>query len=107
MRYSKRVVVALAVVSVMALAGSAALAAGEIIHGEKLDPSTYGPGIVETMEQALARDRAAPPGKPGERVPEQGTWVVPSIRATYYPHSGRHNLVNKWAILVWASGSAR
>ena len=34
---------------------------GETIRGEPLDASAIGPGVVETMEEALARDAARGP----------------------------------------------
>ncbi|NOT02017.1 MAG: hypothetical protein HOP29_15490 [Phycisphaerales bacterium] len=67
------------------------------INGERLDPSAYGPGVVESMDDALARQ-----AEMGEQIqadgrkPEHGTWVIPSIRATYFPHSGQHYVMNKW-----------
>ena len=61
--------------------------------GEQLDPADYGPGIVEDMDVALARDREArlQTGKSDHR----GRWAVPSRGAIYYPHSGTHYLINK------------
>ncbi len=72
---------------------------GTISYGEKLDPSMYGPGIVETMAEAMARvdaQEAAAFADPKGRNGQQGTWSIPSKGATYFPHSGEHNLVNKW-----------
>jgi hypothetical protein len=72
--------------------------AQETITGERLDPATYGPSYVESMEAAMERDRLAPPPandkdrKPGE----QGVWMVPNRGATTAPHSGAHHAVNKW-----------
>jgi hypothetical protein len=71
--------------------------AQEAVKGERLDPGTYGPSYVESMSAVLQRDRLAPPmpehrqshGQPGE-------WAVPSPQATTNPHSGKHNVVNKW-----------
>ncbi|MBN2562950.1 MAG: hypothetical protein JXQ75_18660, partial [Phycisphaerae bacterium] len=72
---------------------------GMVLVGEKLDPAGYGPGIVEDMEAVLARDRARPAGElvdPKARNGQHGVWVIPSARSTYYPHSGEHNVMNKW-----------
>ena len=79
--------------------GASLLAAGETIRGEPLDPATHGPGLVETMAQALAREQLARQTElVGPQAPEAkyGAWVVPSRRATYYPHTGEHNVVNKF-----------
>ncbi len=79
--------------------GDDAIPPGTVSSGETLDPAYYGPAIVEGMDAVLARDRARRPGadaNPKARNGQQGIWVVPSSRATYYPHSGRHNVVNKW-----------
>ncbi|MEE8385872.1 MAG: hypothetical protein V3S01_08145 [Dehalococcoidia bacterium] len=72
---------------------------GTVVLGEKLDPADYGAAVVEGMDAVLARERARPPGAdahPKARNGRQGIWVIPSSRATYYPHSGKHNVVNKW-----------
>lgn len=67
------------------------------LAGERLDPSTYGSGVVESMDAVLERQ-----SQMGEQVqadarrPEHGAWVIPSIRATYRPHSGQHYVMNKW-----------
>ena len=71
--------------------------ASRVVAGERLDPATFGPGIVESAAEALARDRErAARGEPDRAETRWGVWMVPSVRATYYPHSGRHNLTNKW-----------
>ena len=78
---------------------ASASVAGEITRGERLDPSTHGPGIVESMADALARDRLArqpAPIDPFARDGQRGQWVVPSRRSTYFPHAGDHNVVNKF-----------
>ena len=84
-------------VSVFGMLAVQNLHAQETVSGERLDPSTYGPSFVETMEAALERDRLAPP-IPGckERQGQPGVWAVPMPQATTKPHSGQHNVVNKW-----------
>jgi hypothetical protein len=72
---------------------------GEALLGERLDAATFGPSVVETMDEVIARDiarRAAeePVFGPAEAV--KPAWLVPSIRATDFPHSGVHNVVNQW-----------
>lgn len=84
-------------VSVCAFLGAAPLAAEEVIQGERLDPSLYGPSYVESMQAAVARDALTlPPPESKERQGRNGDWVVPSRGATYSPHSGEHYAVNKW-----------
>ena len=73
--------------------------AQETVKGEKLDPSTYGPCWIESMEAAIERDRAVqrplpPEGK--DRNGRHGVWVVPGMGASTSPHSGNHYAVNKW-----------
>ncbi|UCG34442.1 MAG: hypothetical protein JSU68_07330, partial [Phycisphaerales bacterium] len=78
---------------------ASAFAVGELTRGETLDPSTHGPGVVESMADALARDRLArqpEPVDPFAREGQRGQWVVPSRRSTYFPHAGDHNVVNKF-----------
>ena len=73
----------------------------EAIQAERLDPSTYGSAIVETMDEAVARDLAWRANRSNraqatqDKQLHQSHWVVPSRRATYFPHSGERNLVNK------------
>jgi hypothetical protein len=69
------------------------------IHGEILDPSSYGPGIIEHMDVCIARDkqiRSEMDEYPSEGSSQHGIWVVPSIDVSSYPHSGNHNAINKW-----------
>jgi hypothetical protein len=86
------------VLSAFAIHGPAVLQAQETVQGEPLDPATYGPALIERMEDAINRDRLAPvPANDQERQPgEHGVWMVPSRGATRFPHSGQHNVVNKW-----------
>ncbi len=80
------------------LAASPAAPPGETVAGEKLDPATYGPGVIESMAECIARDRSATPlpadkvRKPGE----QGVWMVPSRDAAGRAHSGTRTAVNRW-----------
>lgn len=70
----------------------------EITHGVRIDPSSFGPSYVESLDDAVARDRReradAPQGESAKG--RQGTWFVPNTRGTYYPHSGVHNVVNRF-----------
>ena len=72
---------------------------GEALRGEKLDPATMGPSVIETMDVVIARDiarRAAEAPVFGPAEPVKPAWTVPSRRATEFPHSGVHYVVNKW-----------
>ncbi len=71
----------------------------EILRGERLDPSLYGPGVVESMEEVVARDQARATDNyfnPKARGNRHGSWVVPRERATYRPHSGERYVTNTW-----------
>ena len=92
-------IVSLPVVLLSVLLASSAVAQQPIGDpGERLGPEAFGPGVVEEWEDAVLRDQAAPPRPPrGLRKPgEQGEWVVPSLRDTFYPNSGKHYVMNKW-----------
>jgi len=72
---------------------------GKIIFGEKLESIDYGPGFVESMDDSIARDliqRSNLDVEFNEGNRQHGIWMVPSIEATYIPHSGKHNVINKW-----------
>lgn len=71
---------------------------GQPVRGERLDPSGFGPGVIETMETVIARDRRASDVAPdfGPAEPNRPAWHVPSRRSTEFPHSGAHNVINKW-----------
>lgn len=76
-----------------------AIGSGGSIVGEKLDSTDYDPGYVEYMADSIARDLLQRSDldanlKDGNR--QHGIWVVPSGEASYYPHSGKHNVINKW-----------
>ena len=71
----------------------------DAVAGEKLDPALYGEAVVESFDAAVARDLARATGavvNPKARNGAHGAWLVPSRNATFHPHSGTHNLVNKW-----------
>ena len=76
-----------------------ASSSGEVVVGEKLDSIDYGPGFVEHMDDSIARDilhRSNLNMDLQEGNKQHGIWVVPSREASYYPHSGKHNVINKW-----------
>ncbi len=84
-------------VSLLAADSTQTSSAEAVEYGERLDATAFGPGVVESMDVALARDRAAAERPTAdESQNHRGQWVVPSGRSTYYPYSGRHNLTNKW-----------
>jgi len=72
---------------------------GESIIGEKLDPTAYGQGFVESMDDAIARDfllKSDLDMDYKDNGPQNGIWVVPCREAIYYPHSGEHYITNEW-----------
>ncbi|MDP6762278.1 MAG: hypothetical protein QF860_05390 [Planctomycetota bacterium] len=80
----------------------ALLADVEVHPGERLDPATHGEGVIESMEEAIARDLARPadaPTDPKARKGMPGVWSVPTRGATTAPRSGSKNIVNKWGDL--------
>ncbi|MEW6249434.1 MAG: hypothetical protein AB1716_02225, partial [Planctomycetota bacterium] len=85
---------------VLGLAGAAPHApAGDLIHGERLDPQTYGPSWIETLSDAVQRDTeliGPLPLDPRERNGQPGVWMVPGLNAMSQPHSGTRHAVNKW-----------
>ncbi|MCK4902338.1 MAG: hypothetical protein KAS76_03190, partial [Thermoplasmatales archaeon] len=75
------------------------ISSGEVIVSEKLDSIDYGPAIVEHMDDSIARDlllRSNLDVDLKEDNRNNGIWVVPSRDASYYTHSGEHNVINKW-----------
>ena len=73
--------------------------AQEPIPGERLDPSAYAGGWIETMDAVVARENARTeeyPQSPRARIGAQGTWTTPSVRWTSFPHSGEHYAAAKW-----------
>ena len=71
----------------------------DTVAGEKLDPSMLGPGVIESMEEAIKRVQANPPAPAadpdgGDR--DHGDWWIPVRNAIYFPHSGTRNVINKW-----------
>ena len=86
-------------ITTIGLLGAATLRAQDTVSGERLDPATYGPGVVESLQAAIDRDAAfvGPPAPDSrERNGQHGQWAVPSRGATTLPHSGSHNVVNTW-----------
>ncbi|MDY7109012.1 MAG: hypothetical protein SYC29_10295 [Planctomycetota bacterium] len=84
--------------------------AATTVSGERIDPSAYGPGIVEGWDAVLLRDlnRPADAGNGSRgRNGAQGVWVVPSRGATYHPHSGAHYITNKWGDTSMGIGFGR
>ncbi|UCE61718.1 MAG: hypothetical protein JSU63_08210, partial [Phycisphaerales bacterium] len=78
------------------LIGAGGLRADEAIRGEQLDPSSYGPSYIESMDEAIERARLAPPKAGEETQRRPGAWLIPTRGATTAPHSGAHNVINKW-----------
>jgi hypothetical protein len=67
--------------------------------GEKIDPATCGPSVIESMEAVAERAAMAPLGPPHNhkaRNGAQGWWAVPSRRRSAHAHSGEHYAMNKW-----------
>ena len=65
--------------------------------GERLAPELLGPGYVETMDVAVAREAARREAAAERERPDDvthGSWYVPPMRATRFPHSGNHNVIN-------------
>ena len=72
---------------------------GDTIRGEPLSASEIGPGVVETMEEALARDAARGPQwnvEPHGRNGLNGVWLVPTRGGMTSPHSGDRHVINEW-----------
>ncbi len=70
--------------------------AGETITGDPLDPTRYGRSYVESMADAIARDRFMPLPPPKYRTGQHGVWAVPTRGSSSTAHSGRHYITNKW-----------
>lgn len=77
---------------------AAALGATGAMQGEPLPPEALGPGVIESWQAGVDRDRlAAPPADHRARKPGQaGEWVVPSMHVRSHPSSGQRSVVNKW-----------
>ncbi|MBN2447384.1 MAG: hypothetical protein JXO22_11690, partial [Phycisphaerae bacterium] len=72
-------------------------APGDVIPGEQLDPATYGPSYVESMEDAVQRDRLAPlPGDDKSRGDSNGYWTVPTRGSSAAGQAGDQYIINKW-----------
>lgn len=72
---------------------------GTVRTGERLNPALYGPGIIESLEDVQAREANRPRAEMKHhnmRGSAKGAWQIPSLRGTYFPKSGKHNVVNKW-----------
>lgn len=65
--------------------------------GERLGPEAFGPGLIEEWEDAVIRDQATPrPPARGLRHGQQGAWIVPGLKDTFYPNSGKRYVMNSW-----------
>ncbi len=86
--------------ALLSTAPPAAPAEEDALPGEVQPPATLGPGVVETMAEVLARIREREEEEPDcvgeERGRAPGSWVVPSRRGTFAPHSGEHHVTNRW-----------
>jgi len=72
---------------------------GDVVVGEKIDPSLFGTGVVESMEVVLRREEQIATGMqrdPKGRNGAQGEWVIPSRFAVFHPRSGERYAMNKW-----------
>ncbi len=70
---------------------------GRRIQGEQLEAWAISEGFVETLEDIVARDQAAPSVTNSKaRGDNQGIWSTPTAGSTYYPASGDRYIVNKW-----------
>lgn len=84
------------------LATAAAAMAETTIQGERLDPSQFGPQIIEAWAAGVERDaamRAAAESTLGPAAPRLGAWTIPAPRATERPHSGSLYAVNEHGAL--------
>lgn len=70
----------------------------ERMMGERVDPSLYGPGIVESMQDVADRERNMPPSTVNSKLRNgrQGTWAIPRRFNTFVPHSGQFSVANTW-----------
>ncbi len=80
----------------------------EPMAGEKLDPTTYGPAVIEDMRAVEDRDvlrrvfeLTQPPAEPGPRL---GAWQVPPAPAARHAASGERYVMNKWGAARMAIG---
>lgn len=70
-----------------------------VLAGERLDPSAFGPFVIEAMDAVVARqERAGYENGPSPKLRNgaQGEWEVPSMRFSERPHSGTKHLINRW-----------
>jgi hypothetical protein len=64
---------------------------GEVIYGERADPSLLGPSDIAIVSELAEREKLAPQTS---RKPSATGWIVPKIGQGNYPASGEKNLVN-------------
>jgi hypothetical protein len=105
-----RSVIGAAAAAVACCSVFAAGAAAQTYHGQPVDPSRYGPSRIESLEQVLTRDAARAgdePINPRARRGRHGEWTIPSPKATLYPCSGNHCVVNEWGDTRMAIGLRR
>jgi len=86
-------------VSICLILNVSDLAAQAKIKGKKLDPSTIGPGVIETMETAIERSKTMK----GSTRPSldnlqgaHGVWTIPTPSVPTPAHSRPYYAVNKW-----------
>jgi hypothetical protein len=84
-------------VILVALAAQATGTDEGVIVGEVLDPALYGRSYIESMADAMHRDRyMRPPVNDKDRRGRHGVWAVPSRGASGIAASGDHYATNKW-----------
>ena len=71
---------------------------GPAIPGERLPAEALGEGFIEDMAAVMARDMARPDAIVNNKArgEQQGSWIIPSRGATFFPNSGEHYITNKW-----------
>lgn len=85
-------------VAMLLVSGASAWGAEEsVIQGELLDPALYGDSYIESMADAIHRDRyMRPPINNKDRQGRSGVWAVPTRGASSKAASGERYAVNKW-----------
>ncbi|MBU0718247.1 MAG: hypothetical protein KJ749_08370, partial [Planctomycetes bacterium] len=97
MQTIKTILLAILILPALGTWGAGTLRAEETIKGEQLDPSSYGPSFIESMEDAVARGRLAPlPVDDKDPAERRGAWAVPTRGASGLARSGKHYVTNKW-----------
>lgn len=69
------------------------------IKGVKLDPSTYGEGVIEDMEICIERNKTySAPDRPSmlNRGERQGKWKTPGRKVHTNANSGEQCVINQW-----------